>query len=136
MVQKHAEGLVLGQGICSVGYWDAQIFLWAHVDSLGADRCRASLSLEFFSTQTAALSISPVPLLFPQKLRDAGVELPEAGKKGAGPQEENKSLKEEVKALKEDLDSTKKGEEGIGCFALKPGDLRSWTGSTNHLDSM
>lgn len=51
-------------------------------------------------------------LLFLQKLREAGVELPEAGKKGAGPQEENRSLKEEVKTLKEELDTTKKGEEG------------------------
>lgn len=39
------------------------------------------------------------------------MELPEAGKKGAGPQEENKALKEEVKTLKEELDTTKKGEE-------------------------
>lgn len=44
--------------------------------------------------------------LLQEKLRDAGVELPEAGKKG--PQEENKSLKEEVKTLKEELDTTKK----------------------------
>eukprot|EP00066_Takifugu_rubripes_P030889 XP_011620155.1 PREDICTED: B-cell receptor-associated protein 31 [Takifugu rubripes] len=43
-----------------------------------------------------------------QKLQEAGVELPEAGKKGAGPQEENKALKEEVKTLKEALDTTKK----------------------------
>lgn len=52
-------------------------------------------------------------LVFPrlQKLRDAGVEVPEPGKKGAGPQEENKILKGEVKTLKEELDTTKKGEE-------------------------
>lgn len=54
------------------------------------------------------------------------MELPEAGKKGAGPQEENKTLKEEVKTLKEDLDSSRKGEEqtgtGVGPFAsLLPG---------------
>lgn len=53
-------------------------------------------------------------LLLLQKLREAGVELPEAGKKGAGPQEENRSLKEEVKTLKDELDTTKKGEEGGG----------------------
>lgn len=47
-----------------------------------------------------------------QKLRDAGIEVPEAGRKGAGPQEENKALKEEVKSLKEELDATKKGEGG------------------------
>lgn len=48
--------------------------------------------------------------LFDQKLRDAGLEVPEGGKKGMGPQEENKNLKEEVKTLKEELDSSKKGE--------------------------
>lgn len=37
--------------------------------------------------------------------------MPEAGKKGVGPQEENKTLKEEVKTLKEELDTTKKGKE-------------------------
>lgn len=40
------------------------------------------------------------------------MEVPEAGKKRAGPQEENRTLKEEVKTLKEELDATKKGEEG------------------------
>lgn len=49
--------------------------------------------------------------LLQQKLRDAGIDVPEAGKKGAGPQEENKNLKEEVKTLKEELEKTKKGEE-------------------------
>ena len=49
--------------------------------------------------------------LFQQKLRNAGLDLPEAGKKGAGPVEENKNLKEEVKTLKEELDNNKKGEE-------------------------
>lgn len=53
------------------------------------------------------------------------MDLPEAGKKGAGPQEENKSLKEEVKTLKEDLDSTKTGEEQLGRFPLRPGNLCS-----------
>lgn len=37
--------------------------------------------------------------------------MPEAGKKGAGLQEENKSLKDEMKTLKEELDTTKKGKE-------------------------
>lgn len=69
----------------------------------------------------------------PQKLHEAGVDLPEAGKKGAGPQEENKSLKEEVKTLKEDLDSSKKG-EWIGCFSLKLGNLCGLVSSTNLLD--
>lgn len=47
--------------------------------------------------------------LLQEKLRDAGVEVPEVGKKGgAGPQEENKTLKEEVKTLKEELDTAKK----------------------------
>lgn len=49
--------------------------------------------------------------LFKQKLRDAGIEVPESGKKGPGPQEENKTLKAEVKTLKEELETTKKGEE-------------------------
>ncbi|CAN9515305.1 unnamed protein product [Ophioblennius macclurei] len=43
--------------------------------------------------------------LLQEKLRDAGVEVPEAGRKG--PQEENKALKKEVKMLKEELDTTK-----------------------------
>lgn len=61
-----------------------------------------------------------------QKLHQAGVELPEAGKKGAGPQEENKSLKEEVKTLNEELDTTKKGEEpdGLGGVLVPP--ARFW----------
>ncbi|XP_029911284.1 B-cell receptor-associated protein 31 [Myripristis murdjan] len=43
-----------------------------------------------------------------EKLRDAGVPLPEAGKKtGADVEEDNKSLKQEVKKLKEELDDTK-----------------------------
>uniref|UniRef100_UPI0037E937F9 B-cell receptor-associated protein 31 n=1 Tax=Semicossyphus pulcher TaxID=241346 RepID=UPI0037E937F9 len=46
--------------------------------------------------------------LLQEKLRDAGVEVPEGGKRGAGPQEENKNLKEEVKTLKEELDTSKK----------------------------
>ncbi|XP_034534508.1 B-cell receptor-associated protein 31 [Notolabrus celidotus] len=46
--------------------------------------------------------------LLQEKLRDAGLEVPEGGKKGAGPQEENKNLKEEVKTLKVELDSSKK----------------------------
>ncbi|XP_068603803.1 B-cell receptor-associated protein 31 [Brachionichthys hirsutus] len=45
--------------------------------------------------------------LLQEKLRDAGVEVPEAGRKGAGPHEENKTLKEEVKTLKGELDTTK-----------------------------
>uniref|UniRef100_A0A3B5BA86 Endoplasmic reticulum transmembrane protein n=1 Tax=Stegastes partitus TaxID=144197 RepID=A0A3B5BA86_9TELE len=44
-----------------------------------------------------------------QKLRDAGIEVPEGEKKGPGVQEENKTLKQEVKTLKEELDTTKKG---------------------------
>ncbi|XP_075995900.1 B-cell receptor-associated protein 31 [Genypterus blacodes] len=45
-----------------------------------------------------------------EKLRDAGVDLPEVGKQGAkqGPQEENKILKQDVKTLREELDTTKK----------------------------
>lgn len=48
---------------------------------------------------------------FPQKLHEAGIELPEARKKGVGIQEENKALKEELKTLKEHLQDTKKGQE-------------------------
>ncbi|KAJ4922914.1 hypothetical protein JOQ06_022587, partial [Pogonophryne albipinna] len=50
--------------------------------------------------------------LLQEKLRDAGLDLPEVGKKGAGPVEENKNLKEEVKTLKEELDNNKKGGRG------------------------
>lgn len=49
-----------------------------------------------------------------QKLRNAGIEIPEVGKKITGPQEENKNLKEEVKTLKAELDNTKKGKGGGG----------------------
>lgn len=47
------------------------------------------------------------------------MEVPEAGKKGAGPQEENKTLKEEVKTLKEELDAAKKGENPVRSW--RPG---------------
>ncbi|KAM4610385.1 B-cell receptor-associated protein 31 isoform 1-T2 [Polymixia lowei] len=43
-----------------------------------------------------------------EKLRDAGISLPEVGKKRAGVEEENQTLKQEVKTLKEELDTTKK----------------------------
>ncbi|KAK5621339.1 b-cell receptor-associated protein [Crenichthys baileyi] len=43
-----------------------------------------------------------------EKLLEAGIEVPEAGKKGVGLQDENKSLKEELKTLKEQLQDTKK----------------------------
>ncbi|KAM9785948.1 LOW QUALITY PROTEIN: B-cell receptor-associated protein 31 [Neosynchiropus ocellatus] len=46
--------------------------------------------------------------LLQEKLRDAGIEVPEAGRKGPGVQEENKALKEDVKSLKEELEGTKK----------------------------
>lgn len=49
------------------------------------------------------------------------MELPEAGKKGAGPQEENKALKEEVKTLKEELDTTKKGVVQKNAFLCRLG---------------
>lgn len=52
--------------------------------------------------------------MIPQKLRDAGIEAPGAGKKGAGPQEENRALKEEVKTLTEQLNVTKKGKSEAG----------------------
>lgn len=56
------------------------------------------------------LCSGPLTRSFLQKLRAAGIEVPEGGKKGAGPQEENKVLKEEMKTLKEELETTKKGE--------------------------
>lgn len=48
-----------------------------------------------------------------EKLREAGVALPRAGKKGGGgggatEEEEEEALKQEVKSLKEELDATKK----------------------------
>ncbi|KAL4646296.1 B-cell receptor-associated protein 31-like [Arapaima gigas] len=44
-----------------------------------------------------------------EKLRDAGIAIPDVGKKaGGGVEDENKMLKEEVKKLKDDLDTTKK----------------------------
>ncbi|XP_070964520.1 B-cell receptor-associated protein 31 isoform X1 [Oncorhynchus clarkii lewisi] len=44
------------------------------------------------------------------KLKDAGVAVPEVGKKpsGVGVQEENKTLKAEVRSLKDELEATKK----------------------------
>ncbi|XP_077438966.1 B-cell receptor-associated protein 31 [Vanacampus margaritifer] len=42
------------------------------------------------------------------KLREAGLDVPEVGKKGGGVHEENKTLKEDVKTLKEELDATRK----------------------------
>ncbi|KAK2850919.1 hypothetical protein Q5P01_007195 [Channa striata] len=46
--------------------------------------------------------------LLQEKLREAGIEVPEGGTKGPGLQEENKNLKVEVKSLKEELETTKK----------------------------
>uniref|UniRef100_A0A3B3HU57 Endoplasmic reticulum transmembrane protein n=2 Tax=Oryzias latipes TaxID=8090 RepID=A0A3B3HU57_ORYLA len=46
--------------------------------------------------------------LLQEKLQAAGIEVPEGGKKGAGPQEENKVLKGELKTLTEELETTKK----------------------------
>ncbi|KAI1892977.1 hypothetical protein AGOR_G00139050 [Albula goreensis] len=44
-----------------------------------------------------------------EKLRDAGIELPEVGKKvGVSTEEENKTLKAEVKQLKDELEATRK----------------------------
>lgn len=44
-----------------------------------------------------------------QKLKAAGLEVPDAGcVKSGGKEEENKNLKQEVKTLKEELDTTKK----------------------------
>uniref|UniRef100_A0A8C6LLY0 Endoplasmic reticulum transmembrane protein n=2 Tax=Nothobranchius furzeri TaxID=105023 RepID=A0A8C6LLY0_NOTFU len=57
---------------------------------------------------TAAKKYMEENELLQEKLREAGIELPEAGKQGAGLQEENKTLKEEVKTLKEELENTKK----------------------------
>lgn len=57
---------------------------------------------------TAAKKYMEENELLQEKLHDAGIEVPEAGKKGPGVQEENKSLKEDVKTLKEELDATKK----------------------------
>lgn len=55
------------------------------------------------------------------------MELPEAGKKEIGPQEENRSLKEEVKTLKEELGTTKKGEEGTDKLRGKVEEVRQKT---------
>lgn len=44
-----------------------------------------------------------------EKLREAGIDIPEVGKKaGVSLEEENKTLKTEVKKLKDELDATKK----------------------------
>ncbi|XP_077583514.1 B-cell receptor-associated protein 31 [Stigmatopora nigra] len=56
----------------------------------------------------AAKSFIDENQLLQEKLREAGLELPAAGTKGEGVQEQNKSLKEEVKTLKEELEATKK----------------------------
>ncbi len=48
--------------------------------------------------------------VFHQKLREAGVEVPEVGgKTKAGVEEDKKNLTEEVRKLKDELDATKKG---------------------------
>lgn len=45
-----------------------------------------------------------------QKLRDAGVEIPEAGGKAkSNAEEDSEALKEEVRRLKDELEATKKG---------------------------
>lgn len=56
---------------------------------------------------TAAKSYMEENELLQEKLREAGVEVPEAGKKkGKGLQEENAELKEQLKTLKEELNNT------------------------------
>ncbi|XP_037134740.1 B-cell receptor-associated protein 31 [Syngnathus acus] len=57
---------------------------------------------------TAAKSFIDENQMLQDKLREAGVEVPEAGKKVGGVHEENKALKEEVKTLKDELDATRK----------------------------
>ncbi|KAM4571723.1 B-cell receptor-associated protein 31 [Fundulus diaphanus] len=57
---------------------------------------------------TAAKTFMEENELLQEKLREAGIDAPEATKKGAGLQEENKTLKEELKTLKEQLQDTKK----------------------------
>ncbi len=48
--------------------------------------------------------------VFHQKLREAGVEVPEVGGKAkGGVEEDKKNLTEEVRKLKNELDATKKG---------------------------
>lgn len=48
--------------------------------------------------------------VFHQKLREAGVEVPEVGGKAkGGVEEDKKNLTEEVRKLKDELDATKKG---------------------------
>lgn len=85
---------------------------------MGADRREPACHQD-----SAALSPTFLSASVPQKLHEAGVDVTETGKKGAGLQEENKTLKEEVKTMKEDLDSTKKGEQQTGCLCLKPANL-------------
>ncbi|XP_037541005.1 B-cell receptor-associated protein 31 [Nematolebias whitei] len=57
---------------------------------------------------TAAKKFMEEKELLQEKLHEAGIEVPEGGKPGAGPQEENKTLKEELKTLQKELDNTKK----------------------------
>ncbi|XP_031421728.1 B-cell receptor-associated protein 31 [Clupea harengus] len=59
--------------------------------------------------QTTAVCNHTHSCVLSQKLRDAGLEIPEVGAKpGVSVQEENKTLKEEVKKLKDELDGNKK----------------------------
>lgn len=52
--------------------------------------------------------------VFHQKLREAGVEVPEVGGKAkGGVEEDKKNLTEEVRKLKDELDATKKGTEWL-----------------------
>lgn len=56
-----------------------------------------------------------------QKLKDAGVEIPEAGGKAKNSaEEESKALKEEVRRLKDELDATKKGMSQLAVTHLHP----------------
>lgn len=60
--------------------------------------------------------------VYVQKLRDAGVEIPEAGGKAkSSAEEENKTLKEEVRRLKDELEATKKGMSQLDETHLHPG---------------
>lgn len=57
-----------------------------------------------------------------QKLRDAGVEIPEVGGKAkSSAEEESKTLKEEVRRLKDELEATKKGMSQLAETRLHPG---------------
>ncbi|MBN3272283.1 BAP31 protein, partial [Polyodon spathula] len=67
--------------------------------------CTAVSPIPGFTTSLISPSVSRQQA---QKLKEAGIEVPEGGRKGLDVEEENKKLKAELKKLKEEFEITKK----------------------------